>query len=151
MPTKACAAAFLAVLVSATSASASPTCLNSRQSFALNADTVTFQMKIQPGGDCIKGLRRSYMQIYAVKVIEPPKKGTLTIVGPGYRYMADPAAEAGQDQFSIVVEGKNRRDPGSSILKVIVNAQDTPSDESARPVVLSGVSLLSVSTLPLLL
>lgn len=151
MPTQIGAATLVAIALSATSALASPACLNSRQSFALNADTVTYQMKMRPGGDCIQGLRWSYMQIYTVTVIEPPKRGTLTIVGSGYRYMADPAAEAGEDRFVILVEGKNRKDPGSSVLKVVVNAPDNPSLDQTQPVVLSAVPLLSVSTLPLLL
>jgi hypothetical protein len=151
MPTKICAATLTAFLLSATSTLASPLCIKSHQSFALNADTITLQMKMQPGGDCIQGLRRSYMQIYAVKVIEPPKRGTLTIVGSGYRYLADPTAEAGQDSFTLVVEGKNRKDPGSSTVTVIVNAPDVPAIDPTEPVALSGPRLLSASTLPLFL
>jgi hypothetical protein len=73
-----------------------------------------------PGSECIQGLRWSYMQIYNVSVSKAPTKGKIEIVGPGFRYFADSHNDEA-DSFMLVVEGKNRRDPGKSIIEIVVN------------------------------
>ena len=108
---------FMTVL--GVSAHASPSCLKERQPFALADDFVSWTMYAAPGSECIQGLRWSYMQIYSVLVLKAPTKGKLVIVGSGFRYIADPESHEA-DNFTLVVFGKNRHDPGKSILDIAV-------------------------------
>ena len=111
------AIAFLALL--GASAHASPRCLKDQTPFALTDDIVNWTMSAAPGSECLEGLRWSYMQIYSVLVLKAPKKGKLEIVGSGFRYLADPENHE-EDNFTLVVIGKNRRDEGESVLDVSV-------------------------------
>jgi hypothetical protein len=108
---------FLALL--GVSAHASPRCLKDQKPFALADDIVSWTMSAAPGSECIQGLRWSYMQIYSVLVLKAPKKGKLVIVGSGFRYFADSESHE-EDNFTLVVIGKNRRDEGESVLDVAV-------------------------------
>ena len=109
---------FMALL--SVSAHASPACLKDKTPFALADDFVSWTMSAAPGSECIQGLRWSYMQIYSVLVLKAPTKGKLVIVGFGFRYLADPDSHEA-DNFALVVFGKNRHDPGKSILDITVN------------------------------
>ena len=101
------------------SASASPTCVSQdKQAFELAGDTIQWAMTIAPGADCIQGVRWSYMQIYGVAILKPATKGRVVIVGSGFRYFAD--SENQVDSFTLQIFGKNRHDPGKSILEVVV-------------------------------
>src|SRR3984957_21076388 len=87
--------------------------------FVLAYDFVNWTMSAAPGSECIQGLRWSYMQIYSVLVLKAPTKGKLVIVGSGFRYFADSDSHEA-DNFTLVVFGKNRHDPGKSILDIAV-------------------------------
>jgi hypothetical protein len=50
---------------------------------------------------------------------EGSDKGKLEIVGSGFRYFADSESHE-EDNFTLVVIGKNRRDEGESVLDVAV-------------------------------
>ena len=108
---------FMAILT--VSAHASPNCLKDQKPFALSEDTIIWTMYAAPGSECIQGLRWSYMQIYSVSVSKAPTKGKIGIVGPGFRYYADPQNYE-DDSFTLLVVGKNRRDPGKSTLQIVV-------------------------------
>jgi hypothetical protein len=108
---------FITILI--VSAHASPNCLKDQKPFALAEDTIIWTMYAAPGSECIQGLRWSYMQIYSVSVSKAPTKGKIGIVGPGFRYFADPQNYE-DDSFTLVVVGKNRRDPGKSTLQIVV-------------------------------
>ena len=108
---------FMAAL--GVSAHASPRCLKDHKPFALADDFVSWTMSAAPGSECIQGLRWSYMQIYSVLVLKAPTKGKLVIVGSGFRYFADSESHEA-DNFTLVVFGKNRHDPGKSILDIAV-------------------------------
>ena len=99
---------------------ASPACLKEKSPFALAGDTMRWTMNLPPGMECIQGLRWSYMQIYNVLVSKAPTKGKIEIVGPGFRYFADSQNDEA-DSFTLVVVGKNRRDPGKSTIEIMVN------------------------------
>jgi hypothetical protein len=116
------------------SAHASPNCLKDKQPFALTDDFVNWTMSAAPGSECIQGLRWSYMQIYDVLVLKAPTKGKLVIVGSGFRYIADSESHEA-DNFTLVVIGKNRRDPGKSILDIAVThpVGTLVSEVSQRP------------------
>jgi hypothetical protein len=108
---------FMAAL--GVSAYASPRCLKDHKAFTLADDFVSWSMSATPGSECIQGLRWSYMQIYSVLVLKAPTKGKLVIVGSGFRYFADSESKEA-DNFTLVVFGKNRHDPGKSILDIEV-------------------------------
>src|SRR3984957_17760699 len=108
---------FMALLT--VSAHASPACLKDQKPFALADDIVSWTMSAAPGSECIQGLRWSYMQIYSVLVLKAPTKGKLVIVGSGFRYFADSESRE-EDNFTLAVFGKNRRDDGKSILDIAV-------------------------------
>lgn len=108
---------FMAILIVSAHASS---CLKNQKPFALAEDTVTWTMYAAPGSECIQGLRWSYMQIFSVLVSKPPTKGKIVIVGSGFRYFADSHNDEA-DRFTLVVAGKNRRDPaGKSTLEIMV-------------------------------
>jgi hypothetical protein len=113
-----------AVLLAAlnVSAGATPNCLSDQKPYALTDDVVHWSMTIVPGADCIQGLRWSYMQIEQVSISSAPKNGKAVIVGPGFRYFADPGFQ-GSDSFTVAVSGKNRKAPGKSILQIEVKAR----------------------------
>jgi hypothetical protein len=110
---------FALLLLLNASAGATPTCLPDKQPYELTGDTVHWTMTIAPGADCIQGLRWSYMQIYGVSIVTAPKNGKVVMVGPGFRYFADPGFQ-GSDSFTLAVSGKNKRNPGNSIVQIEV-------------------------------
>ncbi len=112
------AIAFMTVL--GVPAHASPSCLKEKLVFALADDFVSSSMAAPPGSECLQGLRWSYMQIYSVLVLKAPTKGRLVIVGSGFRYIADSESREA-DNFTLVVFGKNRHNPGNSILDIAIN------------------------------
>lgn len=101
-------------------ANATSNCLKGNQPYKLAGDTIEWSMSIVPGADCIQGLRWSTMQIYSVSVAEKPKSGELVLVGPGFRYFAKPDF-TGTDSFTLIVEGKNRHEKGSSTVQITVS------------------------------
>ena len=115
------AAAVLLTALNA-AASATPNCLSDQQPYALTDDVVHWNMTIVPGADCIQGLRWSYMQIEQVSISSVPKNGKVVLVGPGFRYFADPGFQ-GSDTFTVAVSGKNRKTPGHSTLQIEVQAR----------------------------
>jgi len=115
----ACIAASAALVMAA---HASPLCIKERTPFELSGDTVTWTLTIQPGSDCIQGLRWSYMQIFKVSVVRGPSRGQLTVVGSGFRYSAKNETRS-SDKFTLLISGKNRHDLGTSTLEVEVNPQ----------------------------
>jgi hypothetical protein len=70
------------------------------------------------------------MQIYDVSIAEKPKIGKLLLVGPGFRYFANHDF-VGQDNFTLIVVGKNRRDRGASTVQITVAQRDAPVAVSA--------------------
>jgi hypothetical protein len=125
---RACSGALVAMLLIAplaTPASATPNCLKEHKAFKLAGDSIEYSMAISPGADCIQGLRWSTMQIYAVWVLDKPKRGELVMVGPGFRYFAKPDF-SGTDKFSLVVVGKNLREEGYSTVEITVSHSSAP-------------------------
>jgi hypothetical protein len=113
--------------VAATPVKASPSCLRDHKPYKLAGDTTQWSMTIKPGAECIQGLRWSFMQVFAVWVLDKPQTGELVIVGSGFRYFAKPGF-SGADRFTLVVVGKNRHDEGYSTIEVSVT-QPAPSPE----------------------
>ncbi len=121
------------VAISAVSAHASPACVKGEKPYALAGDTMVWTIHAGPGFECIQGLRWSYMQISSVSIAKAPTKGKVVIVGYGFRYFAA-SKDTDGDSFTLVVEGKNKRDPGKSILQILVKPAATMISElSPRP------------------
>jgi hypothetical protein len=119
-----CAAVALSLSAFApTQADAFGACLKGHKPFQLSGDSIEYSMSVSPGGDCIQGLRWSFMQVYTVWVLEKPANGELVMVGPGFRYFAKPDF-TGTDKFTLVVVGKNRHEEGFSTVEVTVSPQD---------------------------
>lgn len=117
---------FMAILT--VSAHASPNCLKNQKPFALAEDTIIWTMYAAPGSECIQGLRWSFMQIDSVVVSKAPTKGKIGIVGYGFRYFAN-SQNYEADSFTLVVVGKNRRDPGKSTLEIVVKPPEAVVSE----------------------
>jgi hypothetical protein len=62
------------------------------------------------------------MQIERVSLSSGPSNGKVVMVGPGFRYFADPGFR-GSDSFTVSVSGKNRKASGNSILQIQVSAR----------------------------
>jgi hypothetical protein len=86
-------------------------------------------MSIKPGADCIQGLRWSFMQVYAVWVLDKPRTGEIAIVGSGFRYFTKHDF-SGPDRFTLLVVGKNRHEEGFSTVEISVSRSE-PSQASA--------------------
>jgi hypothetical protein len=129
----ACASGALVVsLLLSTAAYASPTCVSQdKQPFELANDTIRWAMTISPGGDCIQGVRWSYMQIYDVHVVTAPKSGKIVMEGIGFRYYADPKFR-GTDSFTLAVTGMNKKNPGRSYVQIDVNPRPAMQVSLAR-------------------
>ena len=117
---------FMAILT--VSAHASPNCLKDQKPFALAEDTIIWTMYAAPGSECIQGIRWSFMQIDSVVVSKAPTKGKISMVGYGFRYFAN-SQNYEADSFTLVVVGKNRRDPGKSTLEIVVKPPETVVSE----------------------
>ncbi len=131
-----CICAFVALVLSALAPAPANAfnCLGDHKPFQLAGDSIEYSMAIAPGADCIQGLRWSFMQIYAVWVLEKPKHGELVMVGPGFRYKAKPEY-VGEDKFSLVVIGKNRHEEGFSTVEIAVSHSNvTPARGQAASV-----------------
>ena len=130
-----CICALVALVLSALAQAPAKAfnCLGDHKPFQLVGDSIEYSMAIAPGANCIQGLRWSYMQIYAVWVLEKPKHGELVMVGPGFRYYAKPEF-SGEDKFSLVVIGKNRHEEGFSTVEIAVSHSNvTPAPGAVRP------------------
>ena len=113
------ASAALIICAAASAAHATPNCLRDNKPYKLAGDTMEWSMTIAPGADCIQGLRWSTMQIYDVSIAEKPTVGELVLVGPGFRYFAKPDF-SGTDKFTLVVNGKNLHEVGTSTVQITV-------------------------------
>ena len=125
--------AFIAAVIEALAlfpAHASPNCLKDQKAYQLTGDFIGWSMAIAPGANCIQGLRWSYMQVYAVWVLEKPAHGELVTVGSGFRYSANPDS-SGTDKFTLVVVGKNRHQEGYSTVEINVSRPE--AHEAIRP------------------
>src|SRR5262249_50089891 len=91
-------------------------CASRLERFELRSDTVHWAFTIQPGGECLQGLRGRTQLLDEIKLLEPPTAGVVTTVGPSFRYQAP--SSAGNDRFRLEVTGENRRQRGTSTIVV---------------------------------
>ena len=115
---------FLLFALADDPAMATQSCLKGLKPYKMTGDTVEWSMTIKPGADCIQGLRWSTMQIFNVSVVEGPTHGKIVMVGPGFRYFANPDFD-GTDKFTLVVDGQDRFDKGKSTIQITVSKSDS--------------------------
>lgn len=96
-------------------------CASRPERFELRSDTVYWSFSIQPGGECLQGLRGRTQLLDEIKLLEPPTAGVVTTVGPSFRYQAP--SSAGNDRFTLEVTGENRRQRGTSTIIVEVTVR----------------------------
>jgi hypothetical protein len=96
-------------------------CIRRPEGFQLRSDTVNWEITIGVGSECLQGLRGRTMLIDAVKIVEMPKAGKVTISGPSFRYAAP--LQATSDSFKLEVTGEDHRIRGASIIRVDVAAR----------------------------
>jgi hypothetical protein len=92
-------------------------CIWKLDGFELNADTVYWNFVIGSSSECLQGLRGNTMLIDQVKIIEPPKAGSLRISGPAFHYTA-PSTAGSLDSFRLEILGQNHRVRGMSVIVV---------------------------------
>lgn len=114
--------ALVATLMLPVSATAGGTCILHPQPFKLRSDSVRWSIKINPGAECIQGLRWSTLMIDNISVIEPPKSGRLVLQGPAFRYFAGADSQAA-DSFTIEIRGTSLQVSGTSVVQVDINSQ----------------------------
>ncbi|QPF87104.1 hypothetical protein IC762_12725 [Bradyrhizobium genosp. L] len=93
-------------------------CLSRPRLAQLNSDTVHWTIEVARWAECLQGLRGKTMLIDQVRIVDPPKAGTLTLSGPSFRYTA-PATDAA-DSFRLEITGENRKVRGTSVIEVDV-------------------------------
>ena len=96
-------------------------CIHRPDGFQLRSDTVNWEITIGVGSECLQGLRGRAMLIDAVRIVEMPKAGKVTISGPSFRYAAPPQATS--DSFKLEVTGEDHRIRGASIIEIDITAR----------------------------
>lgn len=93
-------------------------CMSRPDRFEMRSDTVYWGFYIRPGAECLQGLRGKTQIIDAVRLIEAPKTGIVTVSGPSFRYQA--ASIPANDTFKVEIQGEDRRQRGTSVIIVEV-------------------------------
>ena len=103
-------------------------CVVDGHPYQLQSDIVEWQMRTRIGQSCRRGIRFKLISNPAIKVVSPPRFGTLTVQGPSFSYTAGPDFRD-EDSFTIEVSGSKGKVTGSSTIRVAVSNIDaaTPS------------------------
>jgi hypothetical protein len=105
------------------------TCVSQAPHYLLTSDTVDWSIQVAAGQSCVHGLRFGDVVIERVSLIASPKSGNIQLVGPGFRYTANPGFH-GEDSFSIEVlaraKGLARANGvrGTSTIRVVVSVKE---------------------------
>ena len=98
-------------------ARAAPNCLKEPQPYALADDTVSWTMTIAPRRRVHPGPSLVLHADRARLALNRPQQWKVAIVGPGFRYFADPAFR-GSDTSRCRCLGRSRKVSGNSIFKI---------------------------------
>ena len=85
--------------------------------YLLTSDTVHWSIQLASGQSCVRGVHFGNVLLERISLINPPKFGKLDLVGPGFRYTANPGFH-GEDTFSVEVLGTVNKITGSSTIHV---------------------------------
>jgi Bacterial Ig domain len=98
------------------------TCVTQAPRYLLTSDTVDWSIQVGSGQSCVRGLRSGNVVLQKVTLTTPPKSGNLQLVGPGFRYTANPEFH-GEDSFSVEVSGFTGQVRGTSTIHVAVSVK----------------------------
>ena len=91
--------------------------------YLLTADTVDWAIQVGSGKGCVRGLRRRDIVLEKVTLTAPPKFGSVQLVGPGFRYTANPGFH-GEDSFNVQVSGLAGKIRGTSTIRIAVSVKE---------------------------
>jgi hypothetical protein len=90
--------------------------------YLLTSDTVDWSIQVRSGQSCVRGLRSGNVVLQKVTLTTPSKSGNVQLVGPGFRYTANPEFH-GEDSFSVEVSGFAGQVRGTSTIHVAVSVK----------------------------
>ena len=99
------------------------TCVSQAPHYLLTSDTVDWSVQVASGRSCLRGLRFGNVVLQKVRRTAPPKSGNEQLVGPAFRYTANPGFH-GEDSFSVEVLGFAGKVRGSSTIHVAVSVKE---------------------------
>jgi hypothetical protein len=99
------------------------TCVSQAPHYLLTSDTVDWSIQVASGQSCLRGLRYGNVVLQKVSLAAPPKSGNVQLVGPAFRYTANPGVH-GEDSFTIEVSGVAGKVPGTSTMHVAVSVKE---------------------------
>jgi hypothetical protein len=117
-----CSAFTIAFVVGSREASAQ-TCVSQAPRYLLTSDTVEWSIQVASGQSCLRGLRFGNVVLQRVSLTAPPKSGNVQLVGPGFRYTANPGFH-GEDSFTVEVLGFAGKARGTSTIHVAVSVKE---------------------------
>jgi hypothetical protein len=117
-----CSAFTIAFVVGSDEVSAQP-CVSQAPHYVLTSDTVDWSVQVASGRSCLRGLRFGNVVLQKVSLTAPPKSGNVQLVGPAFRYTANPGFH-GEDSFSVEVLGFAGKVRGSSTIHVAVSVKE---------------------------
>jgi hypothetical protein len=91
--------------------------------YLLTSDTVDWAIQVASGKGCVRGLRRRDIVLEKVTLTAPPKSGSVRLVGPGFRYTANPGFH-GEDSFNVEVSGLAGKVRGTSTIRIVVSVKE---------------------------
>src|SRR5262245_15758674 len=117
-----CSALTIAFVVGPNEVSAQ-TCVVQAPRYLLTSDTVDWSIQVGSGQSCVRGLRWGNVVLQRVTLTTPPKSGNVQLVGPGFRYTANPGFH-GEDSFIVEVLGFAGKVRGTSTIHVAVSVKE---------------------------
>src|SRR5262245_11691491 len=99
------------------------TCVSQAPRYSLTSDTADWSIQVSSGQSCVRGLRSGNIVLQRVTLTTPPKSGNVQLVGPGFRYTANPGFH-GEDSFIVEVSGLAGKVPGTSTIHVVVSVKE---------------------------
>jgi hypothetical protein len=117
-----CSVLIIAFVVRSHEVSAQ-TCISQAPHYLLTSDTVDWSIQVRSGQGCVQGLRFGNVVLQRVTLTAPPKSGNVQLLGPGFRYSANPEFH-GEDSFSVEVLGFAGKVRGASTIHVAVSVKE---------------------------
>lgn len=89
--------------------------------YELQSDTVEWEMKSRVGQSCIRGIRYKLVANPVIKIVTPPRFGSLTLQGPSFSYTTGANFQQ-EDSFTIEIFGSIGGMSGTSIINVLISS-----------------------------
>jgi hypothetical protein len=118
-----CSALTIALVFESREVSAQVCVSQAPPPYLLTSDTVDWSIQVGSGKSCVHGLRRRDFVLERVTLAAPPKSGNVQLVGPGFRYTANPGFH-GEDSFNLEVAGLAGKVRGTSTIRAAVSVKE---------------------------